>query len=90
MLNMAQRSQLDISSDANVHIFTPSSITRAARILITPFIIFLLLTPVIICNFVDSLTARLVVIIIATAGFIAVLSSLTKAKTVELVVASAT
>jgi phosphoribosylcarboxyaminoimidazole (NCAIR) mutase len=58
--------------------------------LMTPFIIVLLLTPVIICSFVDSLTARLVVIITASAGFVLILSGLTKAKTIELVVAVAT
>jgi hypothetical protein len=55
-----------------------------------PLVIVLLFTPVIICNFVDNLTARLVVIITATTGFIAALSGLTKARTVELVVAGAT
>ena len=56
----------------------------------TPFVITLLLAPVIICNCIRSLTARLVVIIIATTTFIAVLSGSTKAKTIELVVAGAT
>lgn len=55
-----------------------------------PFIIILLLAPVIICNLVGSLRARLVVIIAATTGFVAVLSGLTNAKTVELAVAGAT
>jgi hypothetical protein len=72
------------------HIFPVSSIARAARILITPFIIVLLLMPVIICSFVNSLTARLVVITIATTSFMIVLSGLTKTRTVELAVAGAT
>jgi hypothetical protein len=61
-----------------------------ARVLLTPFIILLLLTPVIACYSISSLTARLLVVITATAGFIAVLSGLTKARVVELVVAGAT
>lgn len=82
--------QPSISRDPNVHIFPASSITRAARILMAPFIIVLLLMPVIICSFVNSLTARLVVITIATTGFMVVLSGLTKTRTVELAVAGAT
>lgn len=85
-----QRSHLDISRDPNVHIFHRLSITCVARVLLTPFIILLLLTPVIACYSISSLTARLLVIITATAGFIAVLSGLTKARVVELVVAGAT
>jgi len=56
----------------------------------TPFIIMLLLAPVIICNCLTGLTARLCMIIIATTVFIATLSGSTTAKTVELVVAGAT
>ncbi|KAI1825595.1 hypothetical protein F4861DRAFT_500915 [Xylaria intraflava] len=82
--------QPSISRDPNVHIFSERSTARAARILITPFVVVLLLTPVIICNFVQSLTARLAVIILATTCFVAVLSGLTRVRTVELVVAGAT
>lgn len=71
------------------HIFTAWSIKRAVRILLAPFIAALVLTPVFICNFVSSLTARLVVVVVATTSFVAVLSSFTKARTVELIVAGA-
>lgn len=56
----------------------------------TPFIVTLLLAPVVVCNHVDGLTARLLTIITAATAFIAVLSGSTRAKTVELVVAGAT
>lgn len=56
----------------------------------TPFIVTLLLAPVIVCNYLDSLTARLVIIVTAASVFIAVLSGSTRAKTTELVVAGAT
>ncbi|KAI1086078.1 caspase domain-containing protein [Rostrohypoxylon terebratum] len=88
--HFGQHTRLDVSRDPNVHIFPLSSTVRAARILITPFIVLLLLVPVIICNFVEDLAARLVIIITATASFIAVLSGLTKARTAELAVAGAT
>jgi hypothetical protein len=79
-----------ISRDPNVHVFPLLSITRAARILVTPLITFLLLAPVIICNFVSSLTARLVVVVVAALCLVAVLSSFTKATVAKLVVAGAT
>ncbi|KAM3543247.1 hypothetical protein ARSEF1564_003877 [Beauveria bassiana] len=78
------------SRDPNVHIFPPSSIGRAVRVLLAPIIAILLLAPVVICNFVGSLTARLIIIIFATSGFIAGLSSFSKARTIELTVAGAT
>ena len=56
----------------------------------TPFISTLLLAPVVVCNCLDSLTARLLIIVIAATAFIAVLSGSTKARTVELIVAGAT
>ncbi|KAK3366616.1 hypothetical protein B0T24DRAFT_534247, partial [Lasiosphaeria ovina] len=73
-----------------VHIFSSSSMRRIARILMTPIITFLLPAPVVIYSFVSSLTIRLVVVVAATTGFIALLSSFTRARTVELVVAGAT
>lgn len=64
--------------------------TRVARITLAPLIIFLLLAPVIICNAVVSLTARLATMVIATSIFVTLVSLVTKAKTVELAVAGAT
>jgi len=73
-----------------VHIFPVLSMARAARILLIPLIAIVLLAPITICNLVGSLTARLVVIIIATISFVGAMSSLTTARIVELVVAAAT
>lgn len=87
---LGQRTKLGISRDPNVQIFPRESILWIARILLIPFITVLLLAPVIICSIVPSLSSRLTVIIIATTCFIGVLSSLTKARTVELAVAGAT
>lgn len=56
----------------------------------TPFIITLLLGPVIICHYVTSPTTRIFAIVIAVTTFITILSGSTKARTVELVVAGAT
>lgn len=67
-----------------------ASIIRIARVLMTPFIVTLLLAPVIVCNHLNSFTARLITIITSASVFIAVLSGSTKAKTTELIVAGAT
>ncbi|KAI9900825.1 hypothetical protein N3K66_005087 [Trichothecium roseum] len=79
-----------VSRDANVHVFTPASVRRAVRALLTPLITLLLLTPVVVCNFVAELTPRLIIVVISTTGFIAIMSGLTRTRTVELIVAGAT
>ncbi|RYP68848.1 hypothetical protein DL771_006466 [Monosporascus sp. 5C6A] len=79
-----------ISRDPYVHIFSKSAISRTSRILMIPFVTALLLTPVVICNSLNTLIIRLIVIIISTSSFISVLSGLTKARTTELVLAGAT
>jgi len=56
----------------------------------TPFVVVLLMAPIVLCNLVSNLAARLVVIVAATTGFVAVLSGLTRARTIELAVAGAT
>jgi hypothetical protein len=85
-----QHKYFGLSKDPKVHIMPKASTARTARILMTPFIVTLLLAPVIVCNHLNSLTARLVAIIAAASVFIAVLSGLTRAKSTELVVAGAT
>lgn len=79
-----------ISRNPHVHHFSPTIMTLAARVLMMPPIILLLMAPVIICNFVSNLTGRLITIILSTSIFITVLSILSKARSVELVVAGAT
>ncbi|KAI4603138.1 hypothetical protein KJ359_005930 [Pestalotiopsis sp. 9143b] len=82
--------QVGASRDRNIHIPTGSLMVRLARIVMTVFIIFLLLVPVVVCNFLGSLTARLFSVIISTTIFVAVLSGSTKAKTIELIIGGAT
>ncbi|MCJ1269880.1 hypothetical protein MMC22_009773 [Lobaria immixta] len=78
-----------ISRDSHVYIFG-SWVMRAARTLVAVFIIALLVAPVAICNSLDSVNARLAVIIMSTILMIATLSGLTKARTIEMLVAGAT
>ncbi|KAI0549743.1 hypothetical protein F4679DRAFT_584206 [Xylaria curta] len=84
------RGLLDVSRDPNVHIFSPSFLRVAVYILVAPFITVLLLTPVIICNFVSQLLARLIIVVAATITFVSVLSGVSKARTIELIIAGAT
>ncbi|KAL6798173.1 hypothetical protein J3E68DRAFT_399171 [Trichoderma sp. SZMC 28012] len=76
--------------ESRIYIFPPLLIKRAVRVFLVPLITVLLLTPVIICNFIDGLTARLVVVVFATTGFIAALSCLTKIRAIDLIIAGAT
>ncbi|KAI0804904.1 hypothetical protein GGR55DRAFT_657707 [Xylaria sp. FL0064] len=85
-----QQDHFAVSRDPNVHIPTRSSIARLARMLMTPVIIMLLLAPVLICSMLISLAAQIGTIVVATTIFVAVVSSSTKAKAIELVVAGAT
>ncbi|KAH6610682.1 hypothetical protein Trco_000702 [Trichoderma cornu-damae] len=82
-----------ITNDKNV-VILPSWVMRvmkgAMKILVAPIISILLLTPVIICNFVDGLTNRVIIVVLSTTAFIAALSCLTRVKAVDLVVAGAT
>jgi hypothetical protein len=87
---LSQSPRLDISRDPNVHIFPRESITQVTRILMSLFIVAILLAPVIICNSFGGSKVRLLIIITSTAAFISILSGLTRARTVELVVAGAT
>ncbi|KAL7934282.1 hypothetical protein V8C35DRAFT_39002 [Trichoderma chlorosporum] len=80
----------EMSQAPTVHLFPQSSIRRTVRALLAPLFTFLLLAPVIICNFVGGLTARLIIVILATTGFIAALTCLTNIRAVDLIIAGAT
>ncbi|KAI0384133.1 caspase domain-containing protein [Hypomontagnella monticulosa] len=82
--------RLGISQDPNIHIFPSSLLGVTVYTFVVPLISILLLTPVIICNFVNDLSARLVIVVLATMGFTIALSGLTKTRTVELIIAGAT
>ncbi|KAF3064949.1 hypothetical protein GL218_02145 [Daldinia childiae] len=82
--------QSGVSRDPKVHIFSPSSLRLMVRIFVVPFITILLLTPVITFSFVNSLSARLIIVVAATMIFVVALSSLTRTRIVELIVAGAT
>jgi hypothetical protein len=63
---------------------------RIARTLLLSIIFLLLLKPAIACNALSSTTKRLVIIAISTVIFLATVSTLTRARTVEIFLAGAT
>ncbi|KAH8650485.1 hypothetical protein BGZ61DRAFT_311176, partial [Ilyonectria robusta] len=75
------------SRDPRVHIFPRSSTVTVARAILSPLIAFLLLAPVIVCNLIESMAARLVVMVGATVTFVFCVCLLTNARTVDLAVA---
>jgi hypothetical protein len=50
----------------------------------------LLLLPIVICNLVNDLAMRLLIVMLSTVIYLIVLSALTRVKTIELVVAGTT
>ncbi|KAI1311118.1 hypothetical protein F5Y03DRAFT_321598 [Xylaria venustula] len=79
-----------ISSNSTVYIYSGKMIKGIATGLMLLLITFLLLMPVVICILIDSIVARVLIIIISTAGLLVVLSRLTKSKMMELILAGAT
>lgn len=65
-------------------------IKRIAKALIISLITLLLLLPIIVCNVITDAVVRIVIVMAATVFYLIVLSDLTKAKTMELVIAATT
>ncbi|KAH8589516.1 hypothetical protein B0O99DRAFT_664524 [Bisporella sp. PMI_857] len=80
----------DVSIDANVYIYSGPLIKRTARALLLFLITLLLLMPVIICSTISTISIRMITVIISTVSYLLILSSLTKSRTIELVLAGAT
>ncbi|EHK15286.1 uncharacterized protein TRIVIDRAFT_228323 [Trichoderma virens Gv29-8] len=77
------------TKDADVNI-PPEPVRRTLLVLQAAVMAALLFTPVIICNFVNELTNRMIIIVATTAIFIAALSFLSRMRTVDLVIAGTT
>ena len=63
--------------------------THLARAILGLFVIILIIVPVLVCNSLSSITSRVIVIGVATSVFIAIISGILRAKTVELFVTGA-
>ncbi|KAH6659935.1 hypothetical protein BKA67DRAFT_530056 [Truncatella angustata] len=78
------------SDDSLVHVFPQNFTDKATRVLLTPLVIFLLLTPVVICNAMSNSTSRVIILVMAAIAFITALSLSTKSKPIDLITCSAT
>ncbi|KAK8093409.1 hypothetical protein PG997_000094 [Apiospora hydei] len=83
-------SQHEFSTDPNVYLYSGPLIKRTARVLMLVIITSLLLVPVVVCILIDSVWARICVIITSTVIYLSILSHLTKSKMIELILAGAT
>ncbi|KAL2799480.1 hypothetical protein BJX66DRAFT_332967 [Aspergillus keveii] len=79
----------DLSDDPNIFIPSDLLTMRLARAVLGLLIIILLMVPVFVCNSVVERAPRLAVIGVSTTAFVAMMSGLTRAKSVELFVAGA-
>ncbi|KAI1322798.1 hypothetical protein F5Y16DRAFT_413018 [Xylariaceae sp. FL0255] len=84
------KNRFGVLRDINIYIPAKSLVARLARVLMTLVIIILLLAPIFACSWISSTAAQIGTIIVATTLFVIVLSTSTKAKTIELVIAGAT
>ncbi|KAI9684131.1 MAG: hypothetical protein M1829_003401 [Trizodia sp. TS-e1964] len=80
----------NVSNDRNVYIYSGRWIQHTARVLLLFLITLLLLMPATICIFINSISARIAIIMIATILYLLVLFRLTRSRTMELVLAGAT
>ncbi|KAH8892157.1 hypothetical protein GQ53DRAFT_781381 [Thozetella sp. PMI_491] len=80
----------NLSSDPHVFLYSGLLIKRTAKAVMLVRITLLLLMPVIICIVIDSVWARICVIIISTMLYLSTLSQLTNSRMMELILAGAT
>ncbi|KAI1370095.1 hypothetical protein F4677DRAFT_398262 [Hypoxylon crocopeplum] len=90
-MHCPQRSRFhDYSADEDIYIYRGPLIQRTARTLLIFLITLLLMSPVVICNLISTISARIVVIMLFTILYLLILSCLTKSRTMELILAGAT
>ena len=80
----------DLSADPNVYIYRGQLIRRIAKALLFFMITLLLMMPVVICNLIETISARIIVVMLSTVSYLLILSWLTKSRTMELILAGAT
>ncbi|KAK3374336.1 hypothetical protein B0T24DRAFT_720848 [Lasiosphaeria ovina] len=80
----------EISSNPHVYIYSGGMIRRIAMGLLLLLITSLILTPVVVCDLVDDMPARITIITASILCYLTVLSRLTKSRTIELILAGAT
>lgn len=81
---------MPLSRDERVFIFRGSNITRIAQLIVNWLWIALLIVPVIVVQAVERKALQVLCLILSSGIFVYVLSSLVRARMVELFVAGAT
>lgn len=79
-----------MSDDPNVYIHSGQLIQRIAKALLLFLITILLLMPVVVCSIINATSVRIAIVMVSTISYLLVLSSLTKSRTMELILAGAT
>lgn len=79
-----------MSNDPNVYIHSGQLIQRIAKALLLLLITILLLMPVVVCSIINTTSVRIAIVMVSTISYLLVLSSLTKSRTMELILAGAT
>ncbi|RHZ62535.1 uncharacterized protein CDV56_102179 [Aspergillus thermomutatus] len=78
-----------ISNDSHVYLDVNPWVGQLARFLLLLVITLLLLMPAVICNMIDGLLVRMVVVVVFTMVYLAMLLTLIKSRTMELILAGA-
>ncbi|KAI1123527.1 hypothetical protein F5Y10DRAFT_51181 [Nemania abortiva] len=78
------------STDPNVISYSGSLVKQLAKALLLLLITALLMLPIVICNLCSSISVRIIIVMASTITYLIILSSLTRSKTVELILGGAT
>ncbi|KAL8914321.1 MAG: hypothetical protein Q9171_001041 [Xanthocarpia ochracea] len=84
------RPNTTLTTNQSFLVFSDDLLEIVARALVASFIVVLLLVPVVILNFVHKTALRFGIIFVAAATFVSTVTIVSKAKTVEVLVAGAT
>ncbi|KAI0133390.1 hypothetical protein F4776DRAFT_133889 [Hypoxylon sp. NC0597] len=78
------------STDKHVFIYSGTFIKQSAKALLLFLITLLLMMPIIVCNIVSTISVRIVIVMASTITYLLILSTLTRSRTMELILAGAT
>lgn len=87
---MSQLPGHNVSDDPHVYIYSGSLLHTLTSAVILSIVSSLLLIPVIICSVLESVSLKIIIIVIAMNVYLFVLTWLTRLKTPELILAGAT
>lgn len=80
----------DFSTDPNVYIYDSPMIRQTAKAILLSLVTLLLVMPVVICNVTSKIWTRMIIVTVSTVIYLLILSSLTRSRSIELILAGAT